>query len=142
MKRKGGVDQSVILTNNMNTFETEVTTLTEEVFDKHTKTKESQIKEFNALVKTLHELDSRIKRQLQPGDSARSKLFKRLDEAKEKLESVEMVLRHGKEVPPTKKEELKEEAKEEELAPIPGIKGGRKSRKARKAFKKNKTRKA
>lgn len=134
MKRKGGVDHSVILTNNMDTFETEVTNLTEEVFDKHTKTKESQIKEFNALVRTLRELDSRIKRQLQPGDSARSTLFKRLDETKEKLDSIEIVLRYGKEVPPTKKEE--------ELAPIPGTKGGRKSRKARKAFKKNKTRKA
>jgi len=141
MKRKGGVDYSVILTNDISGFETEVTNLTEEVFDKHTKTKENQIKEFNTLVKTLHDLDSRIKRQLQPGDSARSKLFNRLDEAKEKLESVESMLRYGQEVPPTKKEEPKEEAKEE-LTPIPGVKGGRKSRKARKQLKKNKTRKA
>jgi hypothetical protein len=157
MKRKGGVDYSVIIGNSLDSLEEKVEDLMKEIYDKHTKSKRTQIEEYNKLAEHFRDIDAQIKQKLAPGDSTRSKLFGRLDELREKIEPAEAMLRFGQEVPVSKKSESTPKPIEE-LKPIrqeeaPKIKeaneklGGRskkRTRKASKAFKKNKnnTRKA
>ena len=157
MKRKGGVDDSTLIANNLDSMEDEIDELMKEVYKNNTKTKGTQIDEYNKLAVRFKDIESQIKQKLSSGDSNRSRLFKRLDELKEKIEPVEAMLRYGQ--PVSKAQSTTEpivQPAEGELNPIyeegdTKIKeaneklGGRskkRTRKARKAFKKNKTRKA